>query len=217
MKTICIVGNSPHIKGLGLGGKIDSHDIVIRIGRFYCDPHDFGTKVTHWYIGPWALWSHSLKQNISISFLDDKIAFFNNSAGPKLLHLLGWSKMNSGWKTEDIEELLANVSKSCSDVEVVQHEGGVPMPPELLVYYPEEKNQISGVRIYPTLGARIVHHYVKNHRKVTIAGFGGDKKGVKEIAAAIAGFHDLETDYRLIDILIDAGKIENIEGTYIYR
>ena len=208
MKTICVVGNSPHIKGLGLGSKIDSHDIVVRIGEFYCDADDFGTKVTHWYLGPWIL-NTAKDQNrfLKTGLLDDEIAFLKNSAGTKHLHVLSWSKMNSGWRAEDREELLAKISGSCCDVEFVHHEDSLCVP-ELLPYY-------SGV--HPTTGLRLAYYYMSRHGKVTIAGFGGDKKGVKEIAAALAGFHDLETDYRLIDILIGAGKIENIEGTYIYR
>jgi hypothetical protein len=216
MKTICIVGNSAHIKGLGLGSKIDSHDIVIRIGRFSSgDADDFGTKVTHWYLGPWIL-NTAKNHNLFLKtgLLDDEIAFLKNSAGTKHLHVLNWSKTNSGWSTENKEELIAKVSKSCSDVEVVHHEDSLVVP-ELLVYYTEEKNEISGVRIHPTTGARLIHHYVSKYGKISIAGFGGGKENVKKMSTS--GYHSLETDYRLIDILIDAGKIENIEGTYIYR
>lgn len=217
MKTICIVGNSPHIKGLGLGSKIDSHDIVIRIGEFYCDADDFGTKVTHWYLGPWILnTAKGENRSLKTGLFDDQTAFLKNSDCPKCLHLLGWKRKGLGWTAEDREELMARISRNCSNVEIVQHEDSLLIP-ELLIYYPKEKNEASGVRIHPTTGVRLVHHYVSKYGKISIAGFGGDKKGVKEITAALAGFHNLETDYRLIDILIDAGKIENIEGSHIYR
>ena len=85
----------------------------------------------------------------------------------------------------------------------------------MLVYYPKEKNEISGVRIHPTTGKRLIHHYVSKYGKISIAGFGGGKENVK--AVSTSGYHDLETDYRLIDMLIDAGKVENIEGSHLYR
>ena len=51
---------------------------------------------------------------------------------------------------------------------------------------------------------------------MTIAGFGGNDQGIKNWSLLNKN-HNLETDYRLIDILIDAGKIKNIEGSHIYR
>ncbi len=221
MKTICIVGNSPHTKGLGLGSKIDSHDVVVRSGRFYCDPHDFGTKVTHWYLGPWILQSLRTYNPLvktgkinPIAILDDQLALLKNSVGPKCLHLMSWSKKGSSWTVEDRKDVLAEISGSCSDVEVVQHKNNLGVP-ELLLYYPKEKNEISGVRIHPTTGKRLIHHYVSKYGKISIAGFGGGKENVKAVSAS--GYHDLETDYRLIDMLIDAGKVENIEGSHLYR
>lgn len=47
-KTVAIVGSSPHLEGTGLGSRIDSHEVVIRIND--CSPRkrteDFGSRTT---------------------------------------------------------------------------------------------------------------------------------------------------------------------------
>ena len=52
-KTICIVGNSPCVKGQGLGYAIDKFDYVCRINDWVVKGHekDVGTKTTHWVSG----------------------------------------------------------------------------------------------------------------------------------------------------------------------
>lgn len=57
-KSLAIVGNSPNIVGSGLGQKIDSRDVVMRINSFALTPElakDIGTKVNVWIhngVGP---------------------------------------------------------------------------------------------------------------------------------------------------------------------
>ena len=48
-KTVCVVGRSPHLHGLGLGNTIDSHDFVIRVNAGTPEEKeaaDFGTKTS---------------------------------------------------------------------------------------------------------------------------------------------------------------------------
>jgi len=52
-KTICIVGNSPNLKGKGLGSLIDRFDNVCRVNDWVTKDYekDVGTKTTHWVTG----------------------------------------------------------------------------------------------------------------------------------------------------------------------
>lgn len=53
--TLHVVGNSPHILGLGLGEEIDSADVVVRFNHFqskHTSAQDIGTKLSAWVAAP---------------------------------------------------------------------------------------------------------------------------------------------------------------------
>lgn len=57
MTKVCIVGSADSLTGKGLGEKIDSHDIIIRINQPQISgfEKDAGSRITHSFIAPWQI------------------------------------------------------------------------------------------------------------------------------------------------------------------
>jgi hypothetical protein len=57
MNKVCIVGSADSLIGKGLGEKIDSHDIIVRINQPQISGFegDVGSRITHSFISPWQI------------------------------------------------------------------------------------------------------------------------------------------------------------------
>lgn len=66
MTKVCIVGSADSLTGKGLGEKIDSHDIIIRINQPKISgfEKDVGSRVTHSFIAPWQIVGFKPNKNV---------------------------------------------------------------------------------------------------------------------------------------------------------
>jgi hypothetical protein len=269
--SICVVGNSNHIKGKGLGEQIDSHDIVVRKGFFTeqkfaqdeINTKDFGTKITDWYVGSWEIFNFYGKdgkygsegQHENIAYLERQIEFFCSCEGAKNIYTFG-GPVNAGrqckksyntdtpentpmsWRGRESRDYSLPVDAYNKFKKVIGdgnkkgsvkfYGDGTKWLPNLSLRQPFPDIRCTSIffphGVVSTNGLYILMKYLADNvtekqKKINIAGFGfgGDKKASREWEAIHNPTHSPITEWKIIDMFIDAGRINNLEKGYLYR
>ena len=245
--STCVIGNSSHIKGKGLGRQIDSHDIVVRKGWFGTDQEDFGKKITDWYIGSWEIFNFSEWDGKNWIFigekgkerlfgddkrtcLEEQIEFFASCEGEKNIYTFG-----GGTGTNDLSLPVDTYNKFKDAVCKKNKKGSIkfygdgtqwlsnlsltqPFPDIRCtsIFLPHETAATTGLYI---LMKYLADSVTEKQKKINIAGFGfgGDKQASGELEEEWNPTHSPITEWKIIDMLIDVGRVNNLEKGYVYR
>lgn len=210
---VCIVGMSASITGKGCGEIIDSHDEVVRV-KHLPDPnmaHDVGKKSsTYAIIGEQIGWHKPLsnytnQQNINKVLIVDRCSPASN---------LGVIK------DQDIIDFIEMSDKQTDyfSMQYLFDTYSLILPP---------KNMGTKLKVLTT-GLCVILHYLRTHHSVSIAGFGSRDENIryqswvpKLIDGELVykktdftdpdGAHDLCSEIKIINLLVDNKKVRRID------
>lgn len=186
MSRICIVGSADSLTGKGLGEKIDSHDIIVRINQPQISgfEKDVGSRVTHSFIANWQIAGWVIRSNVC-AICDNKIenrktldkSIVNKDCFERLRNeegqravVLSKSKLFFG----------LNYDFNCFYRDIIPF-----IDDSIMIHFIDSFNGMKkwkkrGFSRVPTNGSLVVDYYRKFYGRVNIAGFGHPSNGTQE-------------------------------------